>query len=1001
MKAHFPFSLLLTNFLLLRINGVDSRKVAGCLSGRKLLTANWISILDEADPGLCEKACRESDFTTFSLVQDCFCSHHQDLTLVEEGKCEVAFHVVDFDEPLPPINLCPDPERFYCQSKNALDARISHLMSFMTLNDKIQTMGQKSVAGNYSDQTPLVAREYVWWSESLHGLFPIHERNGVCGKVCPTSFAEPNALSCSWNASLWHATAAAISTEARAYFNQHANNGLTFYAPNINLASHPLWGRVMETPGEDPFLASVYAKEYIQGLQGNHPRVLKAAATPKHFVGHFFEGEDSDPWSNGTVVTRYSNDTRYSLQDLEQYYLPPFRVALKDAKAESLMCAYQSVNGVPMCANGFLLNRVVRQEWNWSGFVVSDCDAIESMEAPPYHGYSFDPPSAVHDGVRAGCDQNCGTSYSNHGVTAVKEGRLTERQINTSVFRQLRTLFRLGLFDAAEEDPYGHLGWDHVGTDGHRELALDGARQSIVLLQNGNGTAVLPIDKDQKILLAGPMANATDALLGNYHGDACTDGSWDCVLSLAKSMNVTDFFPGVPLGCQTSTDGIAEVVEATRRADVVVLALGGTCHEEEGADRDFLHLPGSQMDLFRAVYKSGKPIAVVIINGGPYGIDELKGSSDIAILQTGFPGQAGAQAISEILVGVVNPSGKLTTTIYPTSYANGKPMTGPPWMHSNVRPRVGSEGRSHMFYTGNPLFPFGYGLSYTEFELQWDVPPPLLEWHYEQINHLDEDDYYFVRVTNTGSVAGRETIQAYWSPPNEVDAELKRQLFDFQSANLQPGESQVLRFSIKETLKSISTVTPFGDRVVRPGAYTIQFSRGHGTVLQAEVRALSYYMVRKFPSPWVNMHEVVGDACTEGTSDVIPHTETFLTAYKQWKWLNRRLQHVASKMCLTYDSTSMIVNLQSCEKLNQLWIHNEDGMLQPKTHRELCLRTVAHAADQLRMPATLSDKCVFANGLWNFTADGLLRSLVRDGNAPPQQQGLCLAARSEGRFNYV
>jgi hypothetical protein len=182
--------------------------------------------------------------------------------------------------------------------------------------------------------------------------------------------------------------------------------------------------------------------------------------------------------------------------------------------------------------------------------------------------------------------------------------------------------------------------------------------------------------------------------------------------------------PGVPPGCQTSTDGIAEVVEAASQADVVVLALGGTCHEEEGADRDFLHLPGSQLDLFRAVYKSGKPIAVVLINGGPYGIDELKGSSDIAILQAGFPGQAGAQAISDILTGVVNPSGKLTTTIYPSvRMRNGKPTSGPPWMNSMFARKKEAKVARTCFTLEIRYFRLDTGFRTREFDLQWDVPP--------------------------------------------------------------------------------------------------------------------------------------------------------------------------------------------------------------------------------------------------------------------------------------
>jgi xylan 1,4-beta-xylosidase len=983
-------------------------KFAGCLKDNILANVPWFSVFESISDDHCAKACKDSSFLTFSYINDCFCSDPRELTQSTILDCDHPFHHVDIQDSIISHNLCPDVGRLYCQTDQSLETRIDNIMSFMTIEDKVQTLGQRSVAGNYSDHSSLVAQEYSWWSEALHGLFPLHHDNGACGKVCPTSFAEANALSCSWNETLWYETANAISTEARAYFNERVNLGLTFYAPNLNLASHPLWGRSMETPGEDPYLAAVYAKQYIHGLQGDHPRVLKAAATPKHFIGHFFEGEDSDPWGNGTTVTRYSNDTRYSLQDLEQYYLPPFRAALKDAKAASLMCAYQSVNGVPMCANGYLLNQVVRLDWNWSGFIVSDCDAIETMEDAPFHGYSLNPISAVQDGVRAGCDQNCGDVYSTYGKQAVEKGFLTDQQIDTSIRRQLRTLFQLGLFNPVNEDPYAHLGWDHVRTRKHLDIALDGARQSIVLLQNGNRTTVLPITKGKKILLAGPMANATLDLLGNYHGDVCVDGSGDCLPTLEQALNVSHFIPGVPAGCDTSIDGIADVVDAAEYSDIIVLVLGGTCHEAEGADRDSLRLPGSQMDLFRSVYDIGKPMAVVIVNGGPYAIDELKSRGDIAILQTGFPGQAGFQAIADILLGVTNPSGKLTTTIYPESYASGKPMRGAPWMNSNLRPSEESEGRSHMFYKGNALFPFGFGLSYTTFEMDWDVSPPIWEWHYEDIDGkkgtvgsaVTDDDFYFIRVTNTGNVAGREIVQAYWSPPQEVDAELNRQLFDFVAIDLHPGESQIIRFSTKQTLKSISTVTPRGDRIILPGEYTIAFSRGHGKVLEAKVRALSYRMIRKFPSPWMDLHEVVGEACVEGASDVIPHTESFLTAYKHWRIWNRRLQHVESKMCLTYDVSSMTVYLRSCDMHNQLWIFKPDGLILPKTNRKLCLRADAHSADQLRLPVKLSATCYFANAQWTLEDDGFLRSHIEYGNPPLGQQGLCLAARSEGKFNY-
>jgi beta-glucosidase-like glycosyl hydrolase len=1008
----------------IRADVLRPEELAGCLTARNLQRkAQWISIFEESDKALCSAACGDSYFFTYALSEgDCFCSHHHDLSTFKEADCMYKFyHTVGIaDDNQDPTygndNLCPDRRRFYCQTGHSINSRVTNLMSFMTVEDKIKTIGQQSVAGNYWDKTPLVSREYRWWSEALHGLEPNHEaQNAPCGKVCPTQFAEANALSCAWNTSLWYETAVVIGTEARAYWNERANQGLTFYAPQINLGQ-PLWGRIKETPGEDPYLTSQFAIQYVRGLQGDHPRVLKAAATPKHFIGHLFEGEGSDPYGNGTMVSRVSNDTRFSLQDLEQYYLPPFRAALKDAKAESLMCAYQSVNGVPMCANGFLLNRVLREEWNWTGFVVSDCDAIETMQSGlwwnnlSFHQYSPDKVAAVRDGVRAGCDQNCGITYVNYGMEAYKKGLITKNQIDTLIYRQLRTLFRLGMFDPKEDDPYSSYGWNQVGTDFNRQLALEGAQQSIVLLQNGDLTPVLPISKGQRVLLAGPMYNATDALLGNYHGSACPDGTGSCLKSLndwlRDRVELVQALPGVPAGCKEDSTGIDEVIDAASNADIVVLALGGGCHEDEGADRDFLHLPGSQRQLYRAVYQTETPLAVVLINGGPFAIDELKAWADIAILQAGYPGQSGAQAITGILTGEVNPSGKLTVTIYPESYTNGKPMSGTPWMTSALRPMEGTEGRSHMFYTGTPLYPFGYGLSYTTFLMQWETEPPSVEWSYDDLkNAISDTDSFDIIVLNNGEAEGKETIQAYWSPPKSVDAQLKRQLFAFESVVLQPGQSCVIRFPIKTALKSISTVSPRGDRVVFPGNYTIVFTRGHGDILQTQVTATSYYMVRKFPSPWVDKHEVIMEACVEGTHEIIPHTEEFLMAYKLWKWEKHLLKHVASGKCLTFDEDCKIVNLQRCSPSNQHqeWTHQTEygGMVRPKICPTHCLKAMASSALEVRSAVALtSSNCNTPGAKWKLLPDGLLRSLVPDGNATEQQQYLCLAATSEGRFNY-
>jgi hypothetical protein len=322
-----------------------------------------------------------------------------------------------------------------------------------------------------------------------------------------------------------------------------------------------------------------------------------------------------------------------------------------------------------------------------------------------------------------------------------------------------------------------------------------------------------------------------------------------------------------------------------------------------------------------------------------------------------------------------------------------------------------------MFYTGTPVYPFGFGLSYTTFSLEWDTIPSILEWRYEdlfdgdEIGKEDNPDDFHIRLTNTGTIAGREVVQAYWSPSAEVDPQLRRQLFGFQTAILQPGETAVLTFSAHDTLKSISTVTPFGDRVVRPGNYSVSFSRGHGETLETQVKAVKYTMVRKFPTPWVDRHEVVADACVEGTNEVLPHTEAFLMAYKEWQWVHEHhwLQHVASKKCLTFTNstkTAATVNLQQCQKKfrHQEW-HHWEGRIHPQLDLHFCLVATATNSSQLRRPIGVSRKCSDAHShhaaKWNLTEDGLLHNLLSKGrSARPEQQGLCMAARAEGRFNY-
>ena len=960
--------------------------------------------------------------------------------------------------PPPAFNLCPAPyDRPYCDPSQTLEARIAMVLAHMTPQDKMDTMAERSIAGTFSDGTPLVARPVSWWNEALHGL-----RVG-CQHLesCATQFAEANAMSCSFNRTLWRATGIAISSEARALFNEGHLGGLTFFAPQINMAANPLWGRNMECAGEDPFLTSEFAFAYVDAMQSsNVSKILKTVTTPKHFMGQLFEGDGSDPWNNGTTVNRQSNDTRYALHDLERYYLPPFKRAMKDAKAGSVMCAYQGVNGVPMCANGFILNRVVRQSWGWKGFVVSDCDAIKTMmiRGSPGantnfgHAYSLSGAMAVQDGVRAGCDSNCGDPYRMFGAAAIAQGLVTHTQLDASVKRLLRPMFQLGLFDPPHvQPPWAFYNWSHVGTEEHKQLALEGARQSLVLLSRGrakpgrtSNAPLLPLPRGTKLLVAGPLANATRILLGNYNGDACHGGQGGCLPSLAQSIMsfngaaaLTSVVSAESNGCaaQLNQSLVDATVATAKVSDVVVLVLGGECHEGEGTDRDSLFLPGYQSALLEEVIALNVPLVVVIINGGPYAIDAIAGRDRIAILQASFPGQAGGLAIAEALFGETNPSGKLTTTIYPASYAHGEPLGGTPWMDSGVRPDgAANAGRTHMWYTGTPLFPFGYGLSYTSFELSFVAPSGgNATVKLVNVTRALSALTYHIRVKNVGTRRGKETVLAFWSPPDTVDPLLRQQLVGFEGVTLDPGKSAVVTL-VLPSAHELATVEENGDRNFYVGDYVLRFSRGHGNVLETSVRvvaeaeaeeaegrrsssssssAIARVSLSAFPSRWVEGHELTVDACVEGTSDVVAHTELFLVEYKLFAYdaASKRLVHTASKLCVTRSDSSSSggggeLSLSKCvdAAATQEWVYaSASGALSPAVGMNSsdagssCIATGATNASMLRRNVTLVSPCPSGadakRGSWTLR-EGMVISRLAGGASP-----LCLAARAEGIYN--
>jgi beta-glucosidase len=377
------------------------------------------------------------------------------------------------------------------------ERRIDDVLSRMTLEEKVSQLMSDSPA---IERLGIPA--YNWWNECLHGV-------ARAGRA--TVFPETIGLAATWDTALLHRVATVISDEARAKHHEFVRRGkrniyqgLTFWTPNINLFRDPRWGRGMETYGEDPVLTGAMASEFIKGIQGDDPKYFKAIATAKHYAVH-----------SGPESTRHTFDAVVSDEDLRQTYLPQFEMAIRDAKAASVMCAYNRVDGLPACASPKLLGDILRGEWGFRGYVVSDCAAIEDI----YKGHKTSPdaPSGAAAAVKAGTDLNCGVEYTNL-VPAVKAGLISEKEIDQSVRRLLEARLKLGMFDPPSADPYARIPYSVVDSRPHRELALETARKSIVLLKNEN--RALPLSKNLKtVAVIGPDADDAEVLLGNYNGE--------------------------------------------------------------------------------------------------------------------------------------------------------------------------------------------------------------------------------------------------------------------------------------------------------------------------------------------------------------------------------------------------------------------------------------------------------------------------------------------------
>lgn len=661
---------------------------------------------------------------------------------------------------------------------------------------------------------------YQWWSEALHGVAssPGVTFSSSGNFSSATSFPQPILLGSAFDDPLIKAVATVISTEARA-FNNFGRAGIDFFTPNINPFKDPRWGRGQETPGEDPFHISQYVLNLIDGLQGGiDPKpYFKVIADCKHYAAY-----DLENWE-GNIRTSF--DAQVTLQDLSEYYLPPFQSCVRDAKVASVMCSYNSVNGIPSCANSYLLQNILRDFWGFDDdrWVTSDCDAVDNIFST--HHFTSTYPEAVADALKAGTDVDCGTAYSLHLPDALNQSLITRPDLEKALTRQYTSLVRLGYFDPPGVQPYRQLDWSSVNQPDAQRLAYQAALEGIVLLKN-DGT--LPFKSTvKKLAVIGPWANATTQMQGNYQGVAPF-----LVSPLQGAINAgyrATFVQGTTTS-GTSTAGLAAAVAAAQAADAVVFAGGiDETTEREGQDRTTIVWPGNQLALISALEATGKPLVVLQFGGGQVDDSALKSNRTVnAILWVGYPGQSGGTALFDILSGKASPAGRLPTTQYPSVFTDQVGMTD-----MTVRPSSSNPGRTYRWYQGTPVFEFGHGLHFTTFAVNWrrtpatqyDIARLVASAPHSRPLDLAAFDTFDIAVKNTGKVTSDYVALLFVNGTAGPAPHPNKQLISYTRLH-QIKAGSAGRASLAVTLGSIARADASGNLWLHSGSYQLNVDTG-------------------------------------------------------------------------------------------------------------------------------------------------------------------------------
>lgn len=635
------------------------------------------------------------------------------------------------------------------------EKRAQELISKLTLEEKTSLMMHPS-----APVEALGIPAYDWWNEALHGV----ARNGKA-----TVFPMPIAMAASFDEPLVNEVFTAVSDEARvknrwAVQSGHVGQyqGLTFWTPNINIFRDPRWGRGMETYGEDPYLTGQLGMAVVRGLQGpSDAKVLKAHACAKHFAVH-----------SGPEWNRHSFNAEVSERDLRETYLPAFKDLVTKADVREVMIAYNAFRGVPCGGNDYLINTILRGEWGYKGLIVSDCGAISNFFEPGCHGYSEDGPHAAATAIHTGTDLNCGESYR-YIPEAVQKGLLDEADVDRSLVRLLSERIRLGELEH-NTAPWDYLSDDIVEGPEHRALSRKMAEETIVLLQNKGG--ILPLKEDARIAVVGPNADDREMMWGNYNPIP------ENTVTLLEGLKAR--FPNLvsAKGCGIvgEKEEVKALLEQLEGKDIVIFAGGISPRFEgeemdvdapgfRGGDRTSIELPQVQRELLKALHDAGKKVVLVNFSGCAMGLVPETESCE-AILQAWYPGEEGGTVLADVLLGDVVPSGKLPLTFY----KNVDQL--PDFEDYNMK------GRTYRFFEGEPLYPFGYGLSYTTFEYG---------------KARTEGSKIIIPVTNTGSSEATEVVQLYVKKTDDAEGPLKS-LRGFRRVTVVPGQTVEVELPLTE-----------------------------------------------------------------------------------------------------------------------------------------------------------------------------------------------------------